>query len=178
MSGLTTPKIKYLLNNLVNFPEANYLEIGINRGATLAASLYKNNINSSYAIEISTLYNKLLIENKEKFNLNYTYLNEDCFKVDLSKIKNKINIYLFDGEHTYEDHYKSLEYYYSVLDNEFIFIVDDWVNKNDSAYKSWKQVSDATRAVISDLKLNILYEKELLRSEGYHGGFWVSLLKK
>jgi len=178
IEGLTGNKIKHMLNNIIDFSGANHLEIGVNKGATLTASLYKNKPNVSYAIEINTKYNELLSNLKTKFNLNYTYLNEDCFDLDLSKIKEKINVYFFDAEHRYEDHYKSLEYYYPILDDEFIFIVDDWAVETDPYYKNWKQVSIATLDAIKDLNLKITYQITRPRSPGWHQGIWVSLLKK
>ena len=51
-------------------------------------------------------------------------IEQDCFKVDISKL-DKFNIFLYDGNHSYESQYKSLEYYYDCLDNEFIFITVD-----------------------------------------------------
>ncbi len=178
LKGQTGVNIKHMLNNIINFKGANHLEIGVNMGATLAASLYKNTPNWSYAVEIDTHHNELLEENKKKFELNYTYLNEDCFNLDLSKIKEKINVYYFDGGHDYEDHYKSLEYYYSVLNDEFIFLVDDWLAENDICYHKWKQVVEGTRDAIRDLNLEILFEKHKPRGQGWHGGIWISVLKK
>jgi len=123
--GSTGIKIKHLLNNIVNFENSNYLEIGLNQGATLTAALFGNNLNRAYGIEVSEVYIKQILSYKKIFNISFEFLNEDCFRLDLSRIKNKINVYLYDGEHTYEDQYRALEYYYSVLDDEFIFMVDD-----------------------------------------------------
>jgi hypothetical protein len=50
------------------------------------------------------------------------------WKVDLSSI-GKFNVYL-DGDHSELDHFKALKYYIDNLDDEFIFICDDfnWAN--------------------------------------------------
>jgi hypothetical protein len=144
--------------------------------------LFNNNVNSSYAVEIDKGYVEEILSHKEKFNISFEFLNEDCFKLDLSKIKNKINVYLFDANHDYKDHYKALEYYYPVLDDEFIFIVDDWLDEGDPYYSSWKQVVEGTRDAIKDLDLKILFEehkkKIIPSSENWWGGYWMSVLKK
>jgi len=181
--GSTGIKIKHLLNNIVNFENSNYLEIGLNQGATLTAALFGNNLNRAYGIEVSEVYIKQILSYKKIFNISFEFLNEDCFRLDLSRIKNKINVYLYDGEHTYEDQYRALEYYYSVLDDEFIFMVDDWLNEEDRSYHKWKQVPEATRTSIKNLNLKILFEQHKERSKGFQrnawwGGFWISLLKK
>jgi len=183
--GETGLKNRHFLNNLLEFPEGNninYLEIGIKNGATLVSSLYKNKINSAYAVEIDKTNTSSILNLKELFKISFNFLNEDCFKLDLSKITNKINVYLFDGGHTYEDHYMSLKYYYEILDDQFIFIVDDWINSDDKHYMEWKQVSEATLDSISDLKLKISFEDYKKRinpqENNWWGGYWISILKK
>jgi hypothetical protein len=179
-SGL---KYKHFLNNILSLPGAvNYLEIGLLEGGTITSALYKNNVNSAYGIEISKINNDIIIMNQKNFDVSFEFINEDCWTVNLDKIKDKINVYLFDGGHTYEDHYKSLEYYYPVLDDTFIFIVDDWLSENDQYYNDWKQVPDATRKAIKDLGLTIIYEQHLPRIQpqilNYWGGVWVAVLQK
>jgi len=65
----------------------------------------------------------------------------------------KFNIYLYDGNHSYESQYKALTYYYDFLEDIFILIIDDW---------NWTStVEKGTRNAIKDLNLTILYEKEI-----------------
>ncbi len=167
----------------MELPAINYLEIGTFQGATFVSALYKNNLNSAYAIdnwsEFQTpgnLAKIAFLENTK--DLNFTYFEENCWKLDLSKIKHKINVYLYDGGHTYQDQYNALTYYYPILDDEFIFMVDDF----DPAH-NWEQVEKGTRDSIKDLNLKIIYENHLKSnakndSTMWWGGFFVSLLKK
>jgi hypothetical protein len=182
VDGQTGLKIRHFLNNVVNFENANYLEIGINRGATLISSLFGNKPNSSYAIEICETYVDEILSLKPRFNIQFNLLNKDCFDLDLSKINNKINVYLYDGDHSYESHYKALEYYYSILDDEFIFLLDDWVSPLDIYYPDWKQVLEATHDVIKHLNLKILFQTSKQRitpkKNNWWQGFWITLLKK
>lgn len=183
ISGWTSNRIKHLLNNIMELPDINYLEIGTFQGATFTSALYNNNLKSAYAIdnwsEFKTpdnLARKAFLENTK--DLKFTYFENDCWKLDLSQIKNKINVYLYDGAHTYEDQYNALKYYYDILDDEFIFIVDDF----DPA-PNWEQVERGTRDSIRDLNLKILYENHLKSNSKndantWWGGYFVSILKK
>jgi hypothetical protein len=183
IDGWTSIRIKHLLNNILEIPGSNYLEIGTFRGATFTSALFNNSLNSAYAIdnwsEFKTpgdLAKKEFLKNTK--DLNFTYFEEDCWKVDLSKIAHKINVYLYDGAHTYQDQYNALTYYYPILDNEFIFMVDDF-----DPSPNWEQVEKGTRDSIKDLNLKILYENHLKSnskndSKTWWGGFYVSILQK
>ena len=117
---------------------------------------------------------------KFKGDNNATFIEDDCFKVDVLTLP-KFNIYMYDGNHTNDSHYKALLHYYNCLDDLFIFIVDDW---------NWIDVRDGTMNSIRKLKLKILYEKEIrltfdnshtqqpLASETWHNGIYVAILKK
>jgi hypothetical protein len=174
--GFTSHKIKHYLNNLMELPNINYLEIGLWTGSTFIASLYKNNLNSVYAIDIKI--KPEFDEITQKLNLNFIKFESDCFNFDLSNIKHKINVYFFDGEHTYEDQYKAIEYYYPILDDEFILLVDDWRMRNETS----NYVEEGTRDAIKKLNLKILYEN-ISESFGndannWWNGFYTGILKK
>ena len=68
-------------------------------------------------------FEKFKGENEAKF------IENDCYKVDVSVLP-KFNIYMYDGNHSNESHYKALLHYYNCLDDMFIFIVDDWILKD------------------------------------------------
>jgi hypothetical protein len=119
--------------------------------------------------------------NRFKGNNNATFIENDCFKVDIS-ILPKFNIYMYDGNHTNESHYMALLHYYKCLDDIFIFIVDDW---------NWKDVRDGTFNSIEKLQLNILYQREIRTTyddthaqwgspaqRAWHNGIYVAILQK
>lgn len=182
MEGFSSKKIRHLLNNLLNFDRARYLEIGTYKGSTFASALYKNPIEIAYAIdnwtEFSNWGNPKAEFLKNTDGLKFEFFEEDCYRLDLNKIKSPINVYLYDGAHTYESQFKALEYFYPILDDEFIFIVDDF-----DPVPNWYQVEKGTRDSIEKLNLKTLFE-EHLKSEGrndpntWWNGYFVSLLKK
>ena len=127
---------------------------------------------------------------KDEFLINFntykgeneaTFIEQDCYKVDTSKL-HKFNIYMYDGEHSNENHFKALTYFYNCLDDIFVFIVDDW---------NWKGVRDGTYNSIKYLNLSILYEKEIKTTNDnthpaigseeqkyWHNGIYVAILQK
>ena len=179
MYGMSSYKNRQLLNNILDIPNANYLEIGLYMGATFISSLYENNINSAYAIDDWSSINTnaaLFTENCNKFNIkNYTLFSEDSFKVDLSQIKNKINVYFYDGDYSEECSYKATKYYYDILDDEFILIVDDY---------DWEFVRNGIQRGINTCNLKILYERHLKSTatmdgyESWWNGIYIAVLRK
>src|SRR5688500_6696339 len=58
--------------------------------------------------------------------LKFDFFEEDSFHMDLSKIKNPIELYFYDGLHTVEAQHKAISYFHPALTDEFVLIVDDW----------------------------------------------------
>lgn len=80
-------------------------------------------------------------------------IDSDSFQVNLEDLKMTYNLYLYDGDHSYDAHYKALSYYHIKLSDVFIFVVDDW---------NIPRVRDATNRVIKDLNLTTLAECEVI----------------
>jgi hypothetical protein len=80
-------------------------------------------------------------------------IDSDSFQVNLEDLKMTYNLYLYDGDHSYDAHYKALSYYHTKLSDVFIFVVDDW---------NIPRVRDATNRVIKDLNLTTLAECEVI----------------
>ena len=100
-------------------------------------------------------------------------IESDCFSVSLNKL-DKIDIYFFDGDHTYDAQKKALTYYYDVLNNDFIFVVDDW---------NFVDAQTGTYDAIKELNLKIKF-MTILPSKGngdwdnYWNGIGLFLLEK
>ena len=88
--------------------------------------------------------------NKFKSINNATFIENNCWDIDTSKLI-KFNIYMYDGDHNTDSHYKALNYYNNCLDNTFIYIVDDW---------NWDYIRNFTYKAIEDNKLKILFKKK------------------
>lgn len=135
VAGMSALKNRIFLSEICSAPGTRYMEIGVYQGSTFVAALYKNNPEYALAIDNFSLFTEwgnneeIFLANCKKLGLpKFEFVNSDCWSLDpkfKKKIKN-INVYLYDGEHEFEDHRKALTYYYENLADEFIFIVDDW----------------------------------------------------
>jgi len=180
IQGMSSIKNKHLLNNLLNKEDVNYLEIGVHQGSTFVSALYGNNVNSAYAIDDwsqFTEYNPKLRfeENCFRFGItDFKFLEGSCFEVDRSLIENKINIYFYDGHHSDINTCKALTYFYDILCDEFIFIVDD-IN--------WGCVLEGIEKGIKECELNIVFSCNMFAeftndNRGWWNGFYVAILRK
>jgi hypothetical protein len=184
IDGMSGTKTRHFYNNLLNIPDARYLEIGTWKGSSVCSAMCENKakvICIDNWSEFGGPKNEFLV-NFEKFKgeNEATFIENDCYKVDVS-ILPKFNIYMYDGNHTNESHYKALLHYYNCLDDVFIFIVDDW---------NWKDVRDGTINSIQKLNLKVLYEKEIRltwddshtsqpeASDTWWNGIYVAILQK
>jgi hypothetical protein len=184
MEGMTGTKTRHFYNNLLNIDDSRYLEIGTWKGSSVCSAMY-GNISKVLCIDNWSEFGgpkNEFIHNFTKFKgLNQaTFIESDCYKVDVSKLP-KFNIYMYDGNHSKESHYKALLHYYSCLDDIFIFIVDDW---------NWKDVRDGTYESIKKLNLKVLYEREIrltnddsttpepFLSKTWWNGIYVAILQK
>jgi len=184
MDGMTGTKTRHFYNNLLNIDNARYLEIGTWKGSSVCSAMCGNKgkvVCIDNWCEFGGPKTEFL-ENFEKFkgDNDASFIECDCFKVDVAELP-KFNIYMYDGNHSQENHCMALLYYYNCLDDIFIFIVDDW---------NWQAVRDGTFKSFQELNLKILYEKEIRLtwdnsvtpepelSKGWWNGIYVAILQK
>jgi hypothetical protein len=165
--GMSGKKTRHLYNNLMEFPNTKYLEIGTWYGSSSISAVYKNKLDALF-IDNWSQFNgdkKIFQEAISKYltkDSNCKLLESDCWKVNLNKIPNDFNIYLYDAGHEEEDHCKALTYYYNNLQDNFIFIVDDWC---------WGDVRDGTWRGIKEMDLKVRFCHEIFVSEEEKNGF-------
>jgi hypothetical protein len=152
--GMSSFKVKNFLNRLVEHPGSKYLEIGVWKGCTFYSALCKNK--PSYAVAIDDWSGFNGSSSMEEFKRNISDIESpfeifcnDCFTFDKKLLKDKINVYFYDGDHSAVSQEMALTYYYEVLEDKFIFICDDW-NAPD--------VQEGTRRGIAKTGLKILNE--------------------
>jgi hypothetical protein len=185
MEGMSGIRTRHFYNNLLNMEDARYLEIGTWKGSSVCSAMCGNNAKVICIDNWSEFGGPKteFLENFEKYkgNNDATFIESDCYEVDVSELP-KFNIYMYDGNHTNENHYKALVHYYNCLDDIFIFIVDDW---------NWKDVRDGTITSIQKLNLNVLFCKEIRTTNNdthpiwgtpaqklWHNGIFVAILQK
>lgn len=192
MDGMSGEKTRHFYNNICSLDNCRYLEIGVYRGSSSCSALCNNNIKAVFIdnFQMSAQHGesdqdeKIFISNinKVKGDNEVLFLNENCWSLDIEKLKDyKFNLYLYDGNHDEISQYNALKKYLPCLDNTFIFIVDDWNDIN---------ARTGTINSIADMNLQIIYKKEILLTNNnthtpvhiakkdYWNGMAVFLLKK
>jgi len=162
--GLTSTRVKLLLNNCLNYLPKNeaYLEIGCYQGATLISTLlnHKNSIayacdNFSEFIEENPrdIFNQNLLKYSDQIP-NITFFDQDSFELanQESPFEYPIGIYFYDGDHSQELQRKAITQFSRFFANEVLIFVDDW---------NWQQVQDGTWEGISEINYKKIWHKSL-----------------
>ena len=179
--GMSSAKVRHLLNNICSKPDTRYLEVGCWKGSTLVSALQNNESKVDMAVAIDNFSE--FGGPRAEFGTNCgrylltccKFFDADCFSLDPAKTCPKpINVYFYDGEHSYNSQKSAFTHYNSILDKYFIAIVDDW---------NWEQVSSGTRDAFKELSYQVLYEAILpARHNGdveqWWNGFYVAVIKK
>lgn len=178
MEGMSSFNVRNLLNLLLEMPNAKYLEIGVWKGSTFYSALYKNNPFYALAIDNWSQFNgskEYFLKTISDLECEYNFLDKESFTVNVNKeIKQKINIYFYDGDHWKESQSLAITHYIDAMEDEFIYICDDW---------NFDGVSEGTLEAIQKVGLSI--EKSWTLKADYNGdvknwwnGLWVAHLKK
>jgi len=191
LDGMSGKKYRHFINNLISsIYNPRYLEIGTWQGSTFCSAIFDNNV-VGYAVDNWSEFGgpkeqfeknvkKCIEESKEDLDLQTTFEENNFTDVEYLKI-GKYNVYLFDGPHTYEDQYNALSLASDALDNEYIYICDDW---------NWQHLREATHKAIDELGIEVLYSIELLTSQedyengishqnsDWHNGYYIGVMRK
>lgn len=187
IQGLTSQRVKSFLN-MLGKNSKKYLEIGTHNGATFCSAIDGNSL-EAYAVDnwkenIQPFKEELTIEESsiQNFKMNLLsidsnkniihVINKDMLKVDTSEIKN-IDLFFYDGDHSYKSTYNALKYFYKCFSEETILIFDD---------ANWDGVVDAVNAALYDLKANVIFKKILLNgiesTEQWWNGLYILIINK
>jgi hypothetical protein len=174
MAGCCGRKTKHLLNNLMSFEGVRYLDVGTSEGSSVCAALYGNKC------DVTLVDN---YENRAARDLNIgtwapladvTVIDKDPFRVNVTKDLKKYNVYMYDGpDHSNLGHYRAIQHYYRALDDVFVLLIDDW---------NWPDVRTSTMNAIKGMRLNKLFEKEIITggqsTPDWWNGLYVAVLEK
>lgn len=183
MEGMSSRWNRILLNEIIKDNDL-YLEVGVWRGSTFIAALYKNNPKYAVAIDNFSQFGNFkseVISSIAKHLPNMAYnsklIDADCFNLteeELASIPSNINVYFYDGAHEAEDQKNALTYYVDKLADQFIYIVDDW---------NYEPARIGTRQGIEELGLTV--HKEWILPSAYNGdtstwwnGFYLAVCEK
>lgn len=165
--GMSGVKTRHLYNNICNLQQrkgipVKYLELGVWTGSSSIAAMFKNQIHDSLFIDNWSQFNgdrSIFINAIEKYKTSsskYNFIESNCWTVDTKTLpQNYFNIYLYDGDHSELDQYQALSHYIDVLQDTFIFLVDDW---------NFLHVHDGTLRAINELNLTVNFRHEIFIS--------------
>lgn len=139
ISGMSSPKVRHLVNNLCSHPDISYLEVGSWKGSTLCAALSGNHLRRACAYENFAEFtdpahceSSLSIRDQLLANIsahrgdNLVELVEADFFTQAPPPGEKFNVYLYDGIHTAPAHYYQPNAVKPHLARFAIILVDDW----------------------------------------------------
>jgi len=163
LEGMSGYKTRVFYNELcsLEFPDrqTEYLEVGAWKGSTLCSSMQSNPKCNGTVIENWALFGgpKDEFDHHVKyfgFGDRLTIFEEDVFSFDISKLKNPIDIYLYDGCHEEISQYKGITCMWPALADQAIIIVDDW-----NAHQVRKGTFEGLAAVGANImeKFEIMY---------------------
>jgi len=182
VEGLSSNKIRRLLNWLCSADDINYLEIGVHRGSTFIPALWDNDAvgtcidiwDSHWALKDAQRVD--LETNLEEWlpGRPVNIIEHDMFTVDLTLIPPNVNVFFFDGPHDRDAQYQAFAYYDPVFADRFVALVDDWNNIESK---------EETRRAFKDLGYKVRAEWELpgtpCRDEArWWNGLYVAMVEK
>ena len=209
LKGMTGLATRHFYNNLCSLEGARYLEIGTWKGSSVCSAI-SNNKTRTVCIDDFSEFNKSSSNNLIPYrtvnevkkqltaNINHfkgdndiTFIESNCWDVDPSEFVTKFNIYMYDGCHDEVSHFRALNHFEECLDDEFIYIVDDW-NRSKIQRGTFKSIAKNGMEIL--FKKEITYDGIQIRqqdedphdqvnvTEMIHDGWWngigIFVLKK
>jgi len=191
MESMSGRKYKNFINHLISqVNDVRYLEVGTWTGSTACSAMYRNKVDCFF-VDNWDQFNphgnvkNLFFEHTQKVKQQSSQANFDFVESDFRKVAyneiGKYNVYFFDGPHEEKDQYDGVVYAQPALENEFIFICDDW---------NWHQVRAGTAQAFSDLGIDIQYSLEIrttldgstpsvvYETSDWHNGYFIASCKK
>jgi hypothetical protein len=157
MSGIYT---RHFYNNVVSMDDARYLEIGTWGGSTVCSAMSNNKAKVTCIDNWSHFGGPkkefMLNFNNFKGNNDAEFIETDCFSEDLV-LPHKYNMYLYDGDHSVDSQRKALTHFVKWMDDEFIYIVDDW-NHPDVREGTYKGIEECNLKILNERKVRLTWD--------------------
>lgn len=190
IEGMSGKKSRHFLNNLLTSNDI-YLEVGSWKGSTLVSALYPSPVkkckkyfaidNFSEFTDGQNVENTLVDNFKKHLSVDPNILRADSFSINLEEHHiSDVSVYLYDGNHHGDSHYQALYHFYPAMNDNFIYLVDDWF----CPFLDMRSlIQERTKAAIKDLNLNTIYFKEISQdkkddSEGWWNGVGIFYFSK
>jgi len=167
LDGMSGYRTRHLYNNMCSLSNATYLEVGTYKGSSLVSALYGNPSVKAYCIDHWEEWGgkEEFFANIEKFipGHDLTIIEKDSWQVGAADLPVPIDVFMYDGAHSYEDQKRAITHFYPYFADRFIIMIDDWCC-------DWVDVKRGTMDGIKEMGLRVLYENEigLVNTTEYH----------
>ena len=185
VSGLSSDKIKHLLNNLCSKNNSVYLELGCYSGSSFIAALQNNNC-KGYAVDnfldnVSPYRDDIewdSVNAKEIFLTNQPQnsklIEKNILNLTFGDIDSKTNIIFYDADHDARNQFDNLNNCLKFFEDRFVLIVDD---------ANFSGVVDSVDEWVTHCKLKKIFERKILTSiiedaESWWNGIYILILDK
>ncbi|HLA79756.1 MAG TPA: class I SAM-dependent methyltransferase [Vicinamibacteria bacterium] len=174
--GFCKAATRHLVNNLCDFPDVNYLEVGVFKGATLFAAAYRN---QGTFTGVDNFWFERMSQNRDPRqafraakrrlarSCHVHLVEADSWALDPGRLPPGVDVYFYDGGHSYQDQYQAFTHYDAVLARRFVTLVDDW---------NWERVRKGTRDAFRELGYEVLLKRELRNRSAVRGAWGNGLL--
>lgn len=163
--GFATATMRHLFSNLCHLDDITYLEFGTFCGATFVSAFNNNPIHAVGIDDFTQPFEETGVRQQLADNLNRwkdtakTVQFFDCNGFDLSTGERglgavmplPIDIYYYDGEHSFDNQVRALPAFFEMMADRFIFIVDDF---------QWADVEKGTQTGFDALSPRLKIEHE------------------
>ena len=176
LEGMSSAKVRHLLNNICSGVGTCYLEVGIWKGATFCAANYGNSI-EAVAVDNFSQFGGT----REQFLKNFQAtiggvpdLHDIDFRGFPTREDRRFNVFFYDGNHSHEDQRAAITRFTPSLESEFALIVDDWNSQ---------EVQSGTLEGIAESRVEVVRSWELPANfngdrDNWWNGLFVALCRK
>lgn len=171
ISGLSSNRVRHLLNSLCSNEGIKYLEIGSYLGSTFCAAIEGNEL-EAYAVDnwatdnLQPAENEIEIERasyqdfkenakRYKGDSKVRIINADCKNLVPEDLNSKVNLVFYDGDHSYDGQLESLQTIKDLVEDTFILILDD---------ANFAGVVESAEQFVRQNNFSILFEQKLLNA--------------
>ena len=178
--GLSSNIVRHFLNNLCSKEDAVYMELGVHAGSTFVAATMGHEI-TSFAIDdyseqnispfreddvqsegrVTLGHKGYQMSNPKNTILRALRPNQHFYAKSIQDLKfpmfhgKKANIIFYDADHEPQATYDNLTYLYTVMDEQFIIVVDD---------ANFMGVVEAVNIWVKENDIKVMFDRKILTS--------------
>lgn len=172
LEGFSSATVRHFLNNLCRVPSTNYFEVGTFKGSTLIAASFRNPgrftaVDNFSEFPTGARDEFQSVRRRFKADCRFAFFDANCWSPSLPRrLPKNVNVYFYDGSHSYQDHHRAFVHYHPVFANRFVAVVDDW---------NWPAVRQGTRDALAALGYSTLFEREFRTKSPFRDLWWNGL---